>query len=280
MSDDLIFHSGRTAVITGAASGIGLAAALHCAKAGMNVVMTDIAAETLIAAAGQVTAIGGGAVEAVVLDVGDFDAVKRLKDEVFERFGEVALLLNNAGRGFGSKPFEAYDAWRSTLDVNLWGVVHGVQAFTQAMIDQGAPARIVNTGSKQGITNPPGDLAYNVSKAAVKTLTEGLQHSLRGIEGCQVTAHLLIPGFTYTGLIQKRIPEKPASAWTSEQVVEEMVRALAAGDFYILCPDNETTREMDAKRILWSAGDLAEGRPALSRWHPDFADAFADYMKS
>lgn len=278
MSDDLIFRSGRTAVITGAAGGIGLAAAKHCAAVGMNVVISDIAAEALTAAAGEITALGGGAVEAVALDVGDLDAVKRLQADVFGRFGEVALLMNNAGRGFRSQPFSEYDAWRATIDVNLWGVVHGVQAFTQAMIDQGAPARIVNTGSKQGITNPPGDLAYNVSKAAVKTLTEGLQHSLRSIEGCQVTAHLLVPGFTYTGLIQKHVPVKPASAWTSEEVVEEMLRGLMAGDFYILCPDNETTREMDAGRILWAAGDLAEGRPALSRWHPDFGAAFAAWM--
>lgn len=274
---DPIFSEGRVAVITGAASGIGLAAAKHCAGAGMTVIMTDIA-EGLDEAAAEVAAING-AVEQHRLDVTDFDAVQTLRDYVFARHGAVALLMNNAGRGFGSKPFSEYEAWRKTMDVNLWGVVHGVQAFAQGMIDQGSPARIVNTGSKQGITNPPGDLAYNVSKSAVKTLTEGLQHSLRNIEGCQVSAHLLIPGFTYTGLIRQRIPEKPASAWTPEQVVEAMVEALAAGDFYILCPDNETTPEMDRKRVRWGAEDLAGNRPALSRWHPDFAAAFADWMK-
>lgn len=274
---DPIFTTGRVAVITGAADGIGLAAAKYCAAAGMKVVMADIS-EGLDAAAAEVAAISG-VVEHHILDVADFAAVQALQQDLFARHGEVALLMNNAGAGFRSQPFGGYEAWRKTMDVNLWGVVHGVQAFTQAMLDQSSPARIVNTGSKQGITNPPGDLAYNVSKSAVKSLTEGLQHSLRSIEGAQVTAHLLVPGFTYTGLIKRFAPEKPAGAWTSEQVVERMVEALAAGDFYIICPDNETTPEMDAKRILWGAGDVAENRPPLSRWHPDFADAFADWMK-
>jgi NADP-dependent 3-hydroxy acid dehydrogenase YdfG len=78
--------------------------------------------------------------------------------------------------------------------VNLWGVVHGVQAFMPRMIEQGAPGWIVNTGSKQGITNPPGDAAYNdATKAAVKSLAESLAHELRTLEGCRVTAHLLVP---------------------------------------------------------------------------------------
>ncbi|MES2035281.1 MAG: SDR family NAD(P)-dependent oxidoreductase, partial [Pseudomonadota bacterium] len=165
MSDNPIFHAGRTAVITGAASGIGLAAARYCAAAGMTVVMTDVAEGLAEAASG--TAALGGTVEAQHLDVTDFAAVQALQQDVFSRFGDVALLMNNAGRGFGSQPFGALDAWKQTFDVNLWGVVHGVQAFTQAMVDQGAPARIVNTGSKQGITNPPGDPAYNATKAAV-----------------------------------------------------------------------------------------------------------------
>jgi len=276
MSDDLIFRAGRTAVITGAASGIGLAAARRCAAAGMTVVMTDIA-DDLASAASEAAALGGR-VEAQRLDVTDFAAVQALRQDVFSRFGDVALLMNNAGRSVPSQPFGALDAWRKTFDVNFWGVVHGVQAFTQAMVDQGAPARIVNTGSKQGITNPPGNPAYNATKAAVKSLTESLQHGLRNIEGGQVTAHLLIPGFTYTGMIKAWIPQKPPSAWTAEQVVEEMVRALAAGDFYILCPDNETPREIDAARMAWNADDIARNRPALSRWHPDYAAAFADYM--
>ena len=95
----------------------------------------------------------------------------------------------------------------------------------------------------------------------------------------RVTAHLLIPGFTYTGMIARFIPEKPASAWTPEQVVDYLLEALARDEFYVLCPDNETTREQDEKRILWAAGDLVENRPALSRWHPDYEKAFEEFVK-
>ena len=121
---------------------------------------------------------------------------------------------------------------------------------------------IVNTGSKQGITQPPGNTAYNVSKAGVKALTEGLAHTLREITGERVTAHLLIPGYTHTGMTA-RGQEKPAAAWSAEQVVDYMLAGLDAGDFYLLCPDNETTREQDAKRIAWAAGgpDREPSRP-------------------
>jgi NAD(P)-dependent dehydrogenase (short-subunit alcohol dehydrogenase family) len=275
MTDSPIFAPGRTAVITGAASGIGLAAARRCAALGMNVVMADRQGPALEDA--QVEAVDG-TIERRVLDVTDHAALEDLAEETFARFGDVALLMNNAARPGGAGAFENYPAWRETMEVNFWGVANGVHAFTQKMIDQAKPARIVNTGSKQGITTPPGDLAYNVTKAAVKVLTEGLQHTLRNIPGCQVTAHLLVPGYTYTGMTARRVAEKPPGAWSPDQVIDYLVDALAGGDFYIICPDNETSAEVDAKRILWAAQDVAYGRPALSRWHPEFKDAFADYM--
>jgi NAD(P)-dependent dehydrogenase (short-subunit alcohol dehydrogenase family) len=139
---------------------------------------------------------------------------------------------------------------------------------------------VINTGSKQGITQPPGDTAYNVSKSGVKALTEGLAHTLRQQTGGRVSAHLLIPGFTYTGMVAAHVPAKPAAAWTAEQVVEFMLERLAAGDFYILCPDNDVTRAMDEKRIAWMAGDLIENRPALSRWHPEWEGPFREWMES
>jgi short-subunit dehydrogenase len=126
----------------------------------------------------------------------------------------------------------------------------------------------------------PGNPAYNASKSAVKSITEALEHDLRNTEGCQVSAHLLVPGFTYTGLVREFLPEKPDSAWVPDQVVAFMVESLERGDFYILCPDNDVTREMDNKRIAWAMGDLIEARPALSRWHPDYLAAFEAFMKS
>ena len=89
----------------------------------------------------------------------------------------------------------------------------------------------------------------------------------------------MIPGFTYTGMIQRVMPEKPASAWTSEQCVDYFLARLAKGDFYILCPDNDVDEARDARRIEWSAHDVIENRPALSRWHPDYAEAFAKFEK-
>jgi NAD(P)-dependent dehydrogenase (short-subunit alcohol dehydrogenase family) len=145
----------------------------------------------------------------------------------------------------------------------LWGVINGVHTFTANMIAQGTPALIINTGSKQGITCPPGNPAYNVSKAAIKAATESLQHELRNTENCMITAHLLVPGFTYTGMIRQFLPERPDDAWTSEQVVEFMVQSVTRGDFYILCPDNDITREVDNKRMAWAMGDLVENRPPL-----------------
>ena len=147
------------------------------------------------------------------------------------------------------------------------------------MIDQGTPCAIVNTGSKQGITNPPGDAAYNVSKAGIRTVTEHLAHELRNIDGCQVTAHLLVPGFTYTGMIQRFVPEKPPAAWDPGQVADELLRRMGDGDFYVICPDNDVTADMDAGRMRWNTEDLVQNRPALSRWHPDYADAFERFMR-
>ena len=113
--------------------------------------------------------------------------------------------------------------WRRIIDVNLWGVINGVQTFAPDMIKQGTAAAIVNTGSKQGITCPPGDTAYNVSKAGVKVVTEALAHELRNTEGCRVSAHLLIPGFIFTAMTKGSRTEKPAAAWTPEQVVDFML---------------------------------------------------------
>ncbi|ESY86121.1 short-chain dehydrogenase [Mesorhizobium sp. LNHC220B00] len=271
---------GNAAVITGAASGIGLAAAKRLALMGMKIVLADIGGPRLDDASRAVSAIAGDdAVLAVASDVSKAGEVDRLADRAFGAFGEVSLLMNNAGVGDNpGKPWENRDGWKRLLDINFWGIVHGVEAFAPRMLASARPGLIVNTGSKQGITTPPGNLAYNVSKAGVKTFTEGLAHALRNEPAARLSAHLLIPGFTYTGLTEGAT-EKPAGAWTGEQVIDFMLESLVRGDFYILCPDNEAARPLDEKRMAWAIGDIIENRPALSRWHPDHKDAFAAFMK-
>jgi NAD(P)-dependent dehydrogenase (short-subunit alcohol dehydrogenase family) len=266
---------GKLAVVTGAASGIGLAAARRFAELGMRVCLADRDEARLAEARASVSA---AECEAYPVDVSDRGSVEALAAKVVQRFGAVSVLMNNAGIGEGGDALSSPDAWARVLGVNFFGVLHGVQAFVPAMADSGEPGLVVNTGSKQGITQPPGNTAYNVSKSAVKSLTEGLAHTLRNRPGCKVTAHLLIPGFTYTGMTARRLSERPPGAWLPEQVVDRMVEAIDANDFYILCQDGETTREQDERRILWAAGDLVENRPALSRWHPDWKEAFERFM--
>jgi NAD(P)-dependent dehydrogenase (short-subunit alcohol dehydrogenase family) len=275
-------RDGSVAVITGGASGIGLAAAMSFVRSGLKVCIADLGGERLAAAAQSLAAAaprGSEQVMSAETDVGSLESVTALAAAVRSRWGGTDILMNNAGIQPGSGMFGPREAWERVMAVNLWGVINGIQAFVPGMIERGRPGLVINTGSKQGITTPPGDPAYNVAKAGVKVVTEALAHELRNPEGCRLTAHLLIPGFVFTGLTARGRTEKPEGAWTPEQTVDFMLQSLAAGDFYILCPDNEVTRALDEKRILWAAGDIVENRPPLSRWHKDYGDAFAAYLK-
>ena len=272
----------NVAVVTGGASGIGVAAAMRFARLGMKVCIADLGGDRLAEAETKLSSVaprGAADIMARAVDVSRIEYVEALEAAVRKQFGGADVLMNNAGIQPGSQMFGPIQNWQRILGVNLWGVIHGSQVFAPRMIERGRPGLIINTGSKQGITTPPGDPAYNVAKAGVKAFTEALQHELRNAKGSRISAHLFIPGFVFTGLTAKGRTEKPAGAWTPEQTVDFMIERVAAGDFYILCPDNDVSRKLDERRILWAAADIVENPPALSRWHPDYAEAFAAFVK-
>ncbi len=266
-----IATSGNVALVTGAASGIGKAACVRFASAGMVVCLVDLPGDTLTGAVDEVASVhpeGEDQVYVFPVDLASEGAVQDLSGKVIERFGRVDLLMNNAVTRAGRGHDAAIDEWRMAMDVNFWAVVNAVRAFLPAMQASERPAMIVNVGSKQGITNPPGHPIYNITKSALKTYTEALQHELRSNgRGPPITAHLLIPGWTTTG-------NKPhqSGAWLPDQVIDFMVDGLTRDDFYILCPDDEVSTEQDHRRIIWGAEDITKNRAPLSRWHPEFED--------
>lgn len=272
---------GNAAVITGAASGIGLAAAQHLAGLGLRVCLADLGADRLAAARAQILAAGAAEADVITCetDVGDGTALRALAECAYAAFGAVHVLINNAGMQPGSSIFDAEANWDRIIAVNMMGVIRGAQIFAPRMIAGGAAGLIINTGSKQGITTPPGDPAYNISKAGVKVFTEALQHHLRNLPDCRIDARLFIPGFVFTPLTAHGRSEKPAGAWTPQQTVDFLFTSVDRGDFYILCPDNEVDRRTDEKRIRWAAGDIADNRPPLSRWHPDYAEPFKKWLQ-
>ncbi|CAN8103989.1 unnamed protein product [Discula destructiva] len=273
-----VFKAGHTAVITGGASGIGLSLAKKCFGYGMKVLVADWDDETLATASKNV----GGEISTIKADVSKTDDWAKLKSKVDQDFkGQINLLALNAGTVAPSSWADA-SAFHRVIDVNLFGVINGITTLlptVQATAKAGAPTAIVITGSKQGITNPPGNPAYNASKAAVKSIAEHLAFDLRA--EANLSVHLLVPGWTFSGMTGNKpgaAKEKPQGAWWPDQVAQFLEDKIAEKQFWVLCPDEQVTEELDRKRMLWGACDAIEGRPPLTRWRDEWKDKHQEWL--
>jgi NAD(P)-dependent dehydrogenase (short-subunit alcohol dehydrogenase family) len=276
MSPTDVFSSGSTALITGAGSGIGLAIAKTCRSKGMRVVLVDNDEEALENLNKQ-HFVDDSHVLTSKVDVSSLSDWQSLKKLALDKFGTIELLVLNAGRG-PKGTWGDDDYFRETLETNLFGVIYGINTFLPVVQEaaKSKPTSIVITGSKQGITNPPGNAAYNASKSAVKTLAEHLSYDLK--DG-STTVHLLVPGWTFTGLAGAKVfKEKPDGPWTPEQVAEYLYEKMGKNEFYIICPDNDVSEEMDKKRMTWTAGDVINRRPPLSRWREEWKQEAEETM--
>lgn len=224
----------KTAVITGAASGIGLALARHAAAQGMNLVLADID-EAALHDAAQSLALPPGRILTVRTDVRHASEIKALADAAYDRFGAVHLLCNNAGVALGRVTWEhTAEDWAWVLGVNLWSVIHGIAEFLPRMQAAGDPAHIVNTASAAGLTSFPGMAAYNVSKHGVVTLSETLFQELQ-MTRSPIGLSLLCPAWVPTG-IARADRNRPADAGTTKPVEgisavinQRIGRAIATG---------------------------------------------------
>jgi NAD(P)-dependent dehydrogenase (short-subunit alcohol dehydrogenase family) len=265
-----VFSTGKNALITGAASGVGLAVAKLCASHGMNLHLVDNNSSALTEAKNGITT--KGTLETHTLDVASLDDWSSLKSTLDKSNTRLDFLHLNAGIGAkGDWTDSAY--FHKIFDVNFFGVINGINTFVPHFQDNSSDAKaIVVTGSKQGITNPPGNPAYNASKSALKSITEHLSFDLAK-SSPSTSVHLLVPGWTFTGLTGGGSTKtKPDGAWSAEQVADFLYKKMGEGKFYVMCPDNDVDWETDRKRMMWTMGDVVYERQPQSRWRDEFEE--------
>jgi NAD(P)-dependent dehydrogenase (short-subunit alcohol dehydrogenase family) len=225
---------GKVAVVTGGASGLGRAMALHFAREGMHVAIADIEQRSLDAVVGELKAVGVNAI-GVRTDVSKADQVDGLSQRVVAELGGVHVVCNNAGVSpLGLAWENSLADWEWMLGVNLWGVVHGVRTFTPLLLAQDE-GHVVNTASVAGLISPPNSGMYNVTKHAVVALTETLYHDL-GEKKSRVSCSVLCPAYVPTGIAdseRNRPPElaNPPAQKSAEQLAREAMlkKAVTSG---------------------------------------------------
>jgi len=265
-----VFSTGKNALITGAASGVGLAVAKLCASHGMNLHLVDNNSSALTEAKNGITT--KGTLETHTLDVASLDDWSSLKSTLDKSNTKLDFLHLNAGIGAkGDWTDSSY--FHKIFDVNFFGVINGINTFVPHFQNNSSDAKaIVVTGSKQGITNPPGNPAYNASKSALKSITEHLSFDLAK-SSPKTSVHLLVPGWTFTGLTGGGSTKaKPDGAWSAEQVADFLYKKMGEGKFYVMCPDNDVDWETDRKRMMWTMGDVVYERQPQSRWRDEFKE--------
>ena len=265
-----VFSTGKNALITGAASGVGLAVAKLCASHGMNLHLVDNNSSALTEAKNGITT--KGTLETHTLDVASLDDWSSLKSTLDKSNTKLDFLHLNAGIGAkGDWTDSSY--FHKIFDVNFFGVINGINTFVPHFQNNSSDAKaIVVTGSKQGITNPPGNPAYNASKSALKSITEHLSFDLAK-SSPSTSVHLLVPGWTFTGLTGGGSTKtKPDGAWSAEQVADFLYKKMGEGKFYVMCPDNDVDWETDRKRMMWTMGDVVYERQPQSRWREEFKE--------
>lgn len=259
---------GKAAVITGAASGIGLAMAHRFGREGMHLVLADIDEEGLDRALEAVKAYDIDAI-AVPTDVSNLASVQKLAEQSFERFPQIHLLINNAGVSSIGPVWETtMEDWKRVFDINFFGIVHGLQAFLKRMMSQDVPSHIVNTASAAGLLTPPGLSVYSASKHAAVALSETLFADLQ-LAQSPVKVSVLCPAWVKTGIAGKTGPAAAArmsdftkkasaavlkaletSTVSAGDVAEATFQAVKKGAFYIFThPEVQEDFKKRAMRI-------------------------------
>jgi NAD(P)-dependent dehydrogenase (short-subunit alcohol dehydrogenase family) len=264
-STDTVLARGNVAVITGGASGIGLAVAERLLARGMRVVLADIDEPKLRAVESRLTE-AGGEVAGVICDTASADSVTALAEATLERFGAAHLLFNNAGIvGVGDAWSGPLDLWTRVIDIDVYGVVHGIRAFLPIMTEQGC-GHIVNTASIAGLMAVPGAAPYNAAKHAVVAISEGLFLELGALES-PVGVSVLCPGFVKTDLMDREPEHVEANpigelmgtmlhagvedGMPATEVADAFVAAVDAEQFWILT--HEDTRQQPVERMQRAA---------------------------
>lgn len=256
---------GKVAVVTGGASGIGLAMARRFGAEGMKVVLADVEAQALERAVADLAATGVD-VMGVPTDVSDERSVAALRDQALSSHGKVHILCNNAGVGGGGFLWEtSLEDWRWIFGVNLWGVIHGIRSFVPVMLEQGEDAHVVNTASIAGLLSPPGIGIYNATKRAVVALSETLHVELL-MRGAPLKVSVVCPAWVRTNIADAERnrpedlrPRTPQASAEAQSVDEAMRQVIATG-----MPPEEV-----ADKVL---GAIREGQLYVLT-HPQFGEA-------